>query len=324
MTFTLRVPVRTLGKEPIPGITDTDAVSIGGTSVKLEAKPPHLAVVASGFATQEDAEAFLPRAVFGLWALVVRWNVAFRADLRLQRVQYTSDPVAAGNNLAASFGGQGGPPVDALIDISDTVVYRSDARVRWLGMGEVSAIVQTPPHLALPFFKAAVLREDAAEVLNDPRLCSVLDLFNAYFYETSLRAKFLTLVMILEVLAPAIPKHPRVQQLIGEFKMRVGSELTTESDTDTRHALDSLDRELTFRRETSIRRRVRQLLRDEFADETASERERLERDAVEAYDARGTLVHTGTLPDAVLSDAQQKAWLLVRKILGRRLGIRDL
>lgn len=51
MSFTLRVPIRTLGMEPIPRLADTEPISIDGIAVKLEAKPPHLAVIASGFPT---------------------------------------------------------------------------------------------------------------------------------------------------------------------------------------------------------------------------------------------------------------------------------
>ena len=67
------------------------------------------------------------------------------------------------------------------------------------------------------------------------------------------------------------------------------------SGSDERAALESLNRELDFRKETSIRMRLRAFIRNEFQDRSDEERLRFEKEIVAAYDARGELIHTGTL-----------------------------
>ena len=142
--YTLRVPVRTLGEEPILGLKAPAIVQLGELEVILTSAPPLLITSINGFPSEASAVEFLPRVVAALWALVVRWNIAFRASFILDRVTYAADPVAAGNNLARSFGQESGPPVDGLAGIEDVVVFPTGKRLRWLGLGEARAIVQTP------------------------------------------------------------------------------------------------------------------------------------------------------------------------------------
>jgi hypothetical protein len=296
-------------------------LQIDDLEVTVRATPPLLVTTVDGFASEAAAAEFIPRVVAGLWGLVVRWNVAFRASFIPQRVIYASDPVAAGNNLARSFGQESGSPVDGLAGIEDTVIFPSGKRLRWLGLGEARGIVQTPASLAIPVFKQALSNVDAAALISDEKFKTAIELFNAYFYEASLRARFLTVAMILEVLAPSTEKHPAAQTLVREWKTQLQGSLAATSDDDARLALEALDRELDFRRETSIRQRVRQLVRNEFQHLPQPEREDLERQAVKAYDARGTLTHSGRLPDADLDAFHEQSACIVRRILAKRLGI---
>jgi hypothetical protein len=66
---------------------------------------------------------------------------------------------------------------------------------------------------------------------------------------------------------------------------------------------------------------VRQLVREEFQRLSPVEREELEKHAVNAYDARGTLTHSGRLPDTDLEMHHEKATYIVRRIFAKRLGI---
>jgi hypothetical protein len=319
--YTLRVPVRTLGENPILGLEAPTVVSLGDLEVTILATPPLLVTTVDGFASESAAAEFIPRVIAGLWGLVVRWNIAFRANFVPQRITYASDPVAAGNNLARSFGQDSGTPVDAIVGGEDTVIFPSGKRLRWLSFGEARGTVRTPATLAIPTFTQALSNVHAAALIADEKFKTAIELFNAYFYEASLRAKFLTVVMILEVLAPSTDKHPAAQALITEWKTQLQRSLAGTFNQDARLALEALDRELEFRRETSIRQRVRQLVREEFQYLSRVEREELEKHAVDAYDARGTLIHSGRLPDTDLETHHEKATYIVRRILAKRLGI---
>jgi hypothetical protein len=143
--YTLRVPIRPLGEMPITGLDGADPIDVDGLKIQMRSVPPLLVITVAGFASYDAAVAFIPRVIAGLWGLVVRWNIAFRADFTPQVVTYAEDPESAGNNLARAFGQASGPAVDGIVRAADVVAYRSDARLRWLGMGRFS-----PPHGGAP------------------------------------------------------------------------------------------------------------------------------------------------------------------------------
>jgi len=74
-----------------------------------------------------------------------------------------------------------------------------------------------------------------------------------------MRARLLTLMMVLEVLAPDLPKHEAAIAMLEKMALDINKRLLEAIDEEERFALESLQREFDFRRETSIRRRVREL-----------------------------------------------------------------
>jgi hypothetical protein len=240
--YTLRVPVRTVSENPILGLEAPTVVSLGDLEVTIRATSPLLVTTVDGFASESAAAEFIPRVIAGLWGLVVRWNIAFRANFVPLPISYAADPVAAGNNLARSFGQDSGTPVDAIVGGEDTVIFPSGKRLRWLTFGEARGIVQTHASRAIPTFAQALSNVHAAALIADEKFKTAIELFNAYFYEASLRARFLTIVMIFEVLAPSAEKHPAVQALINEWKTQLHSKIADASDRDTRLALEALDK----------------------------------------------------------------------------------
>ncbi|MCY1303587.1 hypothetical protein D9M70_533010 [compost metagenome] len=158
----------------------------------------------------------------------------------------------------------------------------------------------------------------AASVPLDSDLATALDLYLAHLSETSIRARFLTLMMVLEVLSPVTEKHPVAVALLNELAATVQTRLDDMSDEDTRDALQALAREIDFRKETSIRRRVRKLILD-VAPLPVPELQELARDVVRAYDLRGSLIHTGTVDGLALGNAYAVALKATKLILKARL-----
>ena len=196
-------------------------------------------------------------------------------------------------------------------------------RIAVVGMAQVTGTVSTNAAIALPAFQRGLNIEAAATLIEDEKLRTAIEAFVAHFYETSLRAKLLTLVTVLEVLAPITEKHEAAQTLIHKWKDEIEHARSQTGDPDAQHALDSLNRELQFRRETSIRQRIRALVRQELQAMDLQERQQLERAAVAAYDARGRLVHEGTLSPDLLNGSYEQAARVVRAILFTRLGLQD-
>jgi hypothetical protein len=129
--------------------------------------------------------------------------------------------------------------------------------------------------------------------------------------------------MILEVLAPVTEKHIEARRLLEKWKLELAQKLESETDPEARDALEALNRELDFRQETSIRRRVRRLVLDTFQAEPDAGAT-YERDAVEVYDARGTLAHESQLDPQDLAMLNQTALRLVQRLLAHKLGVPKL
>jgi hypothetical protein len=70
-------------------------------------------------------------------------------------------------------------------------------------------------------------------------------------------------MMCLEVLAPVTKRHGTVVQILSEFRDRLAMQLADATDKDECDALEALSREFEFKKETSIRRRVRALVLSE-------------------------------------------------------------
>jgi hypothetical protein len=158
----------------------------------------------------------------------------------------------------------------------------------------------------------------------DERLKLALELWSDYHKERSLRAKFLTLVMALEVLAPPAAKHNIAQAVVDRWDRELTSDLQQYAkESEEYEAIDSLRREIAFRRERSIRSRIRNHIIEVVGGVNAEKARQTAQMAVRAYDLRGSLVHTGTLEAAQLSDGHSAALQALRTTLLATLGMTD-
>ena len=138
------------------------------------------------------------------------------------------------------------------------------------------------------------------------KIQTALELYSAQSIERDSKVRFLLLVMALECLSTATPKHPVALDLIAKWQ----GELKKEQEGYPRAseeflALESLERELLFRRNDSIRSQVRALMAR--VKESSSAPADLARRALRVYDIRSTLVHEGDLPPEDLANAEREA-----------------
>ena len=156
------------------------------------------------------------------------------------------------------------------------------------------------------------------------RLKLALELWSNYHSEHSLRAKFLTLVMALEVVAPPTAKHDVAQAMVDRWNTELTSELQRYADgSEEREAIDSLRREVLFRRERSVRSRIRKHVLEVIGAVTPDEAHQTAQLAVHAYDLRGSLLHTGTLTPTKLSDGHSAALKALRTVLLASFGMSE-
>jgi len=128
--------------------------------------------------------------------------------------------------------------------------------------------------------------------------------------------------MCLEVLAPIAEKHTIAVQALSEFKTKVEAQLAEAMEEEERDALTALLREIDFKKETSVRRRVRSLVLAE-APLTQDARDDLAKQVVDAYDLRGSIVHTGAVDSKALNEASETTLKAVKLLLRARLGLAE-
>jgi len=210
-------------------------------------------------------------------------------------------------------------PVHGLANEGGTTIYPADEEIRFFGL-EATGHVSSPVQEVIRVIVDGIMNSDLKVVSEDERVATAVDLYLAHFYVSSIRARFLTLMMLLEVLAPVTKRHPVILEMIGRWKAEIEGRLRETQDADALDALEAIDRELEFRKETSIRRRVRRLVLDSAPLDEPSRRELAKR-IVQAYDLCGSLIHSGHV-DAQLHEAYTAVLSTVKLLLRGRLGLK--
>lgn len=320
MTYTLRVSVRLLGQSPIIGIDQPVETQFDGIPAVLVMQHQHLIMRVSGFADQDEAERFLPRVKAGLWNIALVNNLAFVPEFRRCEITFADDPVQTGKNIAKSFDVQDAEPIHGLSEEGGYAIFRTDQNVKFMGIGSISVSQSWAFECVYPALLEGVAAADSSAV-DDPKLVTAMALYLSQFFESSLKARLLTLTMVLEVLAPEMPKHRTAVQLLQQLTADIDSRLGCCRDEDEQFALESLKRELDFRKETSIRRRVRELVNTSSG--LPADRKSIAREVVRAYDLRGQLVHTGAANEVEIYKAFDTVFDVVKAILRGKLGLKN-
>lgn len=258
----------------------------------------------------------------GLWNLALEYNIAFVPDFEEQRVDFFPDPVLAGKNIALSIGKTYSGPVHGFSIKEGVSIFPSGNIISRM---DVSGTIRHSMGLekVVEALSNGIESSKHRPFVMDKALSTALDLYLGNFYERSIRARFLTLMMALEAMAPLTEKHTAAQIVIKKWKGEIQEPLTQTYDKDTRDALEALGRELNFRRETSIRRRVRKLILDEAPFDDCG-KESLAKKVVGAYDLRGKLAHSGSVDDNKLHEAFDITLQAVKTILRVRFGLDKL
>ncbi len=315
--YTVRVPFQ------VPTATRISSeeanIQRGGLSLSLKQQAQYHLLTVSGLASEKEAHDFLLNVQAAIGLLLLERGIAANASTLPQPVTYQSDPFASGVNIAKSLGLESQEPVDALLDGSEAAVYLTDKNVRFMTFGQASLYVTTPSTQALEILLAGAKRPGAARLPEDAELVTALKLYGAHFTEQSPAAKFLTLVMALEALAVPTAKSQIALELMSRWKAELQvAKMSVKENAEDVHALEALERELSFRQGDSIRSQVRKLVVREMDGE--NDQQDLAKQALHIYDQRSVLVHQGYLDTHELDVAFANAKALVHRVLTKRFN----
>jgi hypothetical protein len=269
-----------------------------------------------GFQSEHDGNAFLKSLHSSIAWLLLDCDVPVEADLTPQHVAYCEDPVLAAQNVSKSLGLQI-ELLDGILDGAKAAVFETTKKLSFMAAGGASAYVTVPAEKALDTILEGSHFSGHKKLASDRKLRVALKLYGAYFTEASATARFLTLIMALEALATPVKRPPRTVEMINRWAAEVDSQLSQlDRDSEDAAALEALRQEVLFRRESSIRSQIRQLISSTLQNENDVKIQT--RLAMRLYDLRSSLVHDGTIDPQLLATSTSDAKSLVLRVLRSR------
>ena len=311
--YTLRFPFRLPEGQVIN--TNEGLVEIGCLQFSLTQQANWYILRVEGFKSEEEAKESLKQLWSGFMWITLNANIAPSAVLEFQEVKYSEDPIASGKNIAKSFGTPADEPVDSLIDGSRPSVFLSDKKIRFVTMGDATITIGIKSERIFEILNEHLSFPKPDAPYNDDKLRVAVDLYAAYFTESSANARFLTLVMALETLAQGVPRPDIVLNLLEKWKREVEEIKLTNNDSELAATLDSLSKELIFRKENSIRSQIRSLVLEALKNADQENAEQTAKTAVNIYDRRSKLVHDGKIDTQTLNQSTAQAKSIVEQVL---------
>lgn len=315
--YTLRFPFRLAPGQKFSNLDEPYMSRYSDLVLRLGEQSGLYFLSVGSFPTEESGKAFIPKLWAGLMWSLLHQGLSPEANLLPQEIQYYEDPFEAAQKASKSWGLKV-DKLDCILDGSLPAVYAADKAVKLHTGQQISLLLGFAPERTVAFLVEVLAFPHPEYVLADQKLKVSLDLFNAFFRETSANARFLTLNMALEALAPSEPKHLCAIEAIDCWvkklkRLQEGVQL----NSDEWHSYDSLIREVGFRKEKSIRSSIRSLVYSTLQP-SDPDAEALSRKAVRLYDIRSRLVHDGYVAGEDLGQAVDELREVTFRVLKSR------
>lgn len=311
--FSLRYPFRLQPGHEIGDDGKPMTITVGSRelSLRLSTKQAGSYVIKiAGFPTADEASAFAATMWAALANILIDLTIPFDAPFQVSPVRYLAEPKVSPNFPELGI-------VHGSANEDEAFAFPSEQRIAVFGMGTPTVSVSSPGDRFLTDVTRWASMPHGAAISADERLRTAIELYSASFVESSRRARFLALVMVLEVLSEHQMKHESALAFLDQWAEEIEEARKNAASSDEREAFESLKRELLFRRENSIRSRVRSLVLKALAHDP--DVAKLAKQAVDAYDKRGTLVHDGTVDEQELVKASADVRVVVQKVLRARV-----
>jgi len=311
VSFSLRVPIRLAPGRSVAGI-GRESFSIDGKLYRFSEEDPYLAILVDNFSCEEAAQNHFDRLLAALYWVAIDRGVAFTAGRHFDKIAFASDPVLAAKNLNKAFWLEL-KRCDGIANGNMPCVYSTEAQLRFMTVGDATIHIGTLPSQFVDSLTSGLLGCDAG-ALSDKRTKTALELYCAHYHEVSRPARFIALVMAMEVLTRKTEKARIVLDLMEKWIDETDIVQQGDRSADEREALESIKSELLFRKDASLRTRVRRL-----AAGTPDLSEADVARAVRIYDTRSLLVHEGAVPERVIDDAIHDGQRIIGIMLRHRL-----
>lgn len=314
--FSLRVPFDT---SDIHKVLPGDSASLDGKSARIEIANHQHSLLVEGFASKDDAEAFLSRLETCFLYAAVVMQMPLSASFKSGRVQTFDKPTSVLlGDASITFDG----PVN--IDAHQACIFRSGDEPPAFLIAMTSQELRARSGDLIATLQSGLL-SCAGDRFGDSKLKLAVELYVGHFREVSGTAKFVSLINVLEALGKPRHRPELVRSTLegwsDEIEAKV-KELECQGKSDELAAWMSLKSELRFRQQESIGMTLRRLVREALSGEPDVE-ECIHKLKM-IYDARSSLVHTGSFPKDLKLNPLAEASILVRRVLLARITAMDI
>ena len=317
--YHLRLVVRVRGKKPIGGIEEAKSIVVSGIEVAVRLKPPILSFVAEGFSSEEEALAYLPNLKIGLWSISIAYDIPFKPEFNRLPIYPYDDPKRAAINLFPRKAGVD-EEFHGAVQGEGYFIYRTGERIASITTGDVSLESTIAWENASKSFEDGLRISNASQIDDDENLRVALELFTSSLYEVTIRARFVTLISCLEVLAPELDRHSRVVECFDRFEADLRSTIDRESDPVIIASLKAALSDAQWKRRASIGERIRQLI-GQAAAATGKNVDEEVRRIKDIYSVRSRILHKGSVVESELNQAYSYLRITAKQILLLRLGL---
>jgi len=315
--YTLRFPFLLTNNTSINNLEKTITREFEGLTITLEFNKPYYVLIIEGFKSELEAKAYKNNLRIGLNWTALNCNFGFEDELEFGKIQFPSDPYKAAEVWKTQFGLDKGERIDCIINGNMPSVYPSKSTISIMTGGTASIVIGKNPDSILDNLIEGLAISNSIDDI-DIKLKIAIDIYNGHFFEQSSQAKFLSLIMALESIAPQHQKHKTVQSLIDAWITDLNQKLEIiEKDSEEHHSLDSLEKEINFRKEASLRSRIRSLVLETLNGNNSDLAADFAKKAVKLYDIRSKLIHEGVIDaktlEKALTDANEIVLLILKK-----------
>jgi hypothetical protein len=251
--------------------------------------------------------------------LLLQKHIPVKMELRLDNIHYASDPEKTARHFEQTMGLLYIGPIDGMASGNSPTLYPNDKHIRFVTFGSATLTVGTPVSATLETLTAGMNIRQSNHTINDHKLRLAIDLYAAFFSESTDAARLITLVMVLEALRTDLPNNQMIIELIGKWQQEIeGLEKQHQNNVEQYKALLSLRNQMEFHKKMSLRRQLKDLVDHSLKYLMHPARDKLTAQVGKIYDLRSRLVHGDKVDVSILSEAVSNARIMVSAVLEAR------
>jgi hypothetical protein len=316
--FILRIPFNIQSGAKLTDL-DKEVIYLG-LQYKLKKESDQYALIISPFTSPEAARQHFIRAWSGLTWILLHCGIAPRFDNKINIVEASDTPDELGQNLAKTFGIAQFEEVHGIFSATDTVIFESNKNFKTLSTGNVTLTFGASSDNLFARLKEGLELQNSAIAYTNDKFKLALDLYAAYFSESSDNSRFLTLVMALESLTEP---HSRPKLLVDTLtdlqKIILEIEGSLDDGSEVKREFALFRQDLNHKKNQSIRSQIRTLVSSTLQERGEPDYLDAATRALKIYDARSELVHNGRVSSGDIHGFTNDAREIVERVLKAKL-----